>query len=151
MMHIRTPSCITLPRTATHCRKNNTLQHTAAHCNVVHQTAICCTKLQYIVPHCNTQSIEPTHMTSFPHIWLGAASHCNTLQHTATHCNTLRHTATHCNAWHDHCLIDAELPRTATHWNTLQHTATHCSTPYNTLQRNTAHCTTHYSILHSTL
>ena len=35
-----------------------------------------------------------------------AATHCNTLQHTATHCNTLQHTATHCN--------------------TLQHTATHC-------------------------
>ena len=35
-----------------------------------------------------------------------AATHCNTLQHTATHCTTLHHTATHCN--------------------TLQHTATHC-------------------------
>ena len=41
----------------------------------------------------------------------GAATHCNTLRHTATHathCNTLQHTATHCN--------------------TLQHTATHCNT-----------------------
>jgi len=26
-----------------------------------------------------------------------AATHCNTLQHTATHCNTLQHTVTHCN------------------------------------------------------
>ena len=26
-----------------------------------------------------------------------AATHCNTLQHTATHCNTRQHTETHCN------------------------------------------------------
>ena len=25
----------------------------------------------------------------------GAATYCNTLQHTATHCNTLQHAATH--------------------------------------------------------
>ena len=30
-------------------------------------------------------------------VW--AATHCNTLQHTATHCNTLQHTATHCRAY----------------------------------------------------
>ena len=35
--------------------------------------------------------------------WCDAATHCNTLQHTATHCNTLQQT----------------------HGNTLQHTATH--------------------------
>jgi len=57
-----------------------------------------------------------------------AATHCNTLQHTATHCNTLQHrgntlqhTATHCNT----------LQHTVTCCITLHHTATHC----NTLQR----------------
>jgi len=41
-----------------------------------------------------------------------AATHCNTLKHTATHCNTLQHTATLCNA----------LQRTATHAHTLYYT-----------------------------
>ena len=82
---------------------------------------------------------------------LSAATHCNTLQHTATqqhtawtvaccidirsrytlqhaakHCNTLQHTTTHCHTQ----------PHTATHCNTLQHTVTHC----NTLQNTATHC-----------
>ena len=52
----------------------------------------------------------------------GAATRCNTLQHTATRCSTLQHTATQCNT----------LQHTATRCNTLQHTATH----YSTLQHN---------------
>jgi len=48
---------------------------------------------------------------------LGAATHCNTLQHTATHCNTLQHTATHCNT----------LQHTATHCNSPRHITTHCN------------------------
>jgi len=54
-----------------------------------------------------------------------AATHCNTLQHTATHCNTLQHTATHCNT----------LQHTATYCNTLQHTAAHCNTLQHTATR----------------
>jgi len=68
---------------------NNTLQHTATHCNAgsgcVGSVGCCesCNALKAqggpIAPQC----IQVTH--------------CNTLQHTATHCNTLQHTATHCN------------------------------------------------------
>ena len=54
---------------------NQTLQHTATHCNT----------LQHTVTHCNT--LQHT------------AAHCNTLQHTATHCNTLQHTATPEPSW----------------------------------------------------
>jgi len=70
-----------------------------------------------------------------------AATHCNTLQHTATkhqhttnilqhaptHCNTLQHTAT------KHKVIAAN-DDIAIHCNTLQHTTTHCNAP----SRNTA-------------
>ena len=71
-----------------------------------------------------------------------AATHCNTLQHTATHCDTLQHTATrtggiccrfaathqqHCNSLHyaaPYCTIRTILHRTAPHCITPQHTAT---------------------------
>ena len=81
-----------------------------------------------------------------------AATHCNTLQHTAAQCNTLqhtdrrhpvhfcycntrRHTATYCNTQRTGvpCVF-----ATATLCNSLQHTATHC----NTLQHTAARCST---------
>jgi len=54
-----------------------------------------------------------------------AATHCNTLQHTATRCNTLQHAATRCNT----------LQHAATRCNTLQHAATHCNMPQHTATR----------------
>jgi len=63
-----------------------------------------------------------------------AATHCNTLQHTAPHCITLHRTATHCNT----------LQHSATHCNTLKRTATHC----NTLQQTATHCNT-YTLSHT--
>ena len=83
------------------------------------------------------------------HYVRNAATHCNTLQHTATRCNT----AIHCNKVVT--LDDDRLPRillldpsaginlfhyvknAATHCN-LQHIATHC----NTLQHTVIHCDT---------
>jgi len=62
---------------------------------------------------------------------IGAATHCNTLQHylqhTATHCNTLQlqHIATHCNTTCAQAGINYEQYRRC---NTLQHIATHCNT-----------------------
>ena len=70
----------TLQHTATHC---NTMRHTATHGNTQQHTAIRCNTLQHTAKHCNTQQ--------------HTATHGNTPQHTATHCNTLQHTATHCN------------------------------------------------------
>jgi len=69
-----------------------------------------------------------------------AATHCNTLQHTAAHCNTLQ-TARHCNkGWicgvHLSLALFFTLRHTVTHCNTLQHTMTHC----NTLQHTATHC-----------
>jgi len=46
---------------------------------------------------------QGTHIRTHTRHFTLAATHCNTLQHTATHealyarCNTLQHTATHCN------------------------------------------------------
>jgi len=68
--------------------------------------------LQHTAAHCNTPVLQMPL----------AATHCNTLQHTATHCNTLQHTATHL------CFRCRWLQHTATHCNTLQHIATHCNT-----------------------
>ena len=104
---------------ATH---NNTLQHTATHCNTMQTHVI----WQHTAIHC--KSLQRT------------ATHCNTLQHTAIHCNTLQvsatqqqHTATHCNS--RYFLLQTRnkascntLQQTATHCNTLQHTATPCNT-----------------------
>ena len=52
-----------------HC---NTLQHTATHCDTLHNHDA------FIVRHSATP-----------------ATHWHTLEHIATHCNTLQHTATH--------------------------------------------------------
>jgi len=52
-----------------------------------------------------------------------AATHCNTLQHTAAHYSTLQHTAARCST----------LQHAATRCNTLQHAATRCDTLRNTL------------------
>jgi len=73
----------TLQHTATHC---NTLQHTATHCNntsTLQRTERRCHTLKRTETHCN--ALQCT------------AMHCNALQHTAAHCNTLQHAATRCN------------------------------------------------------
>jgi len=88
------------------------LQHTATHCNTLHNT------LQHTTQHCNTLQPTATHCSTPQH----TTTHYTTLQHAATHCNTLKHTATHHNTLHN----------TATHCTTLQHTTTHHNTQHNT-------------------
>jgi len=71
-----------LPHTAPHC---NTLQHTATHSNTLQHTATHCNTLQHTAAmwesHSNKYERESLHHT---------AIHCNTLQHTATHCRHVR-------------------------------------------------------------
>ena len=76
--------CITLQRTATHCK------HTTTHCNTLHHNVSHFNTLQHTATHCNTLQHTATHCITLHH----TAMHCNALQHTATHCNTLQHTAT---------------------------------------------------------
>ena len=100
----------------------NTLQHTAAHWNMLQHTmphthrslqhrsrhsdsiATCCNTLQHILPHAATNTATRTQITATSkplfRFYL-AATHCNTLQHIATHCNTRCYTHT------DHCNIEA--------------------------------------------
>jgi len=86
----------TLQHTAT-THSNNTLQHTATHCNTLQHTATYCNILQHTATHCNAQCPRTTRN------WLHALQHtattrCSALQqHAATRCNRLQHTATHCN------------------------------------------------------
>jgi len=107
---------------------NNTLQHTAMHCNALPWSI-----LGVFVRHWNHKQ-KNIGFICLALKWrrgnngVGAtwsapglqhiATRCNTLQHTATRCNILQHTVTHCNT----------LQLTATHCYTLQHAATHCST-----------------------
>jgi len=91
----------------TYC--NNTLQHTATHCNLNS------TPQHVMTTHVST---TPTHVRRLPHCnntlqQHTATSHCNNTlqQHTATsHCNNTQqnHTAT------THCIIT--LQHSATHW-----------------------------------
>jgi len=68
------------------------LQHTAAHCNRLQQTATQCSATQYNTQHsCSTCGIRALHHT---------ATRCNTLQHAATRCYILQRTATHTS----HCI-----------------------------------------------
>jgi len=82
-------------------------------------------------------------------LFICAATHCNTLQHTATRCNTLHHAASHCNTLqhkgrallpHHAGPYDVMALRTsaATHCNTLQYTMTYC----HTLQHTATRCST---------
>jgi len=110
------------------------LQHTATHCNTLHHTAT----------HCNTLQHTATRYTSLHH----TAQHCNKLQRTRdAHVNESWHTTTHawCTRWwgrtrwwvrahkrnqwppvpHMPSLVEQSLQHTATHCNTLQHTAPH--------------------------
>jgi len=68
---------------------------------------------------------DGTHVT-------GAATRCNTLQHTATHSllTTLQHTATHCNTLiaDDYQEDGTYVTGIATHNSILQHTAAYCNT-----------------------
>ena len=102
---------------------------------------------------------------SAPWLWSPrAATHCDTLQHTATTCSLCLFLCVyHCFCVASTCRFETgaeqlssarhcnTLQHAATHCNTLQHTATHC----NTLQHIATHCNTlqhtatHCNILHS--
>jgi len=90
------------------------MQHAVIHCSTLHHTATGgCLRKICAATHCNTLQHTAIHGNTLQHI----AIHCNTLHKTikhAPHCTALHHTALHCNA----------PQRTAMHCNTLQHTAT---------------------------
>ena len=73
---------------------------------------------------------------TLPPKWVGAAIHCNTLQHTTARCSTLQHTATRYGTLEHTSTLCNTLQQSATHCSTLQHTATN----YNKLQHTVAHC-----------
>jgi len=126
-----------------------TLQHTAAHCNTLHETCWCCfwpcecSCLLHTATHWNTPLHTATHCNTLHEMrWccfltcelsllLYTATYCNTLQHTATHtkvceclcihCNILQHTATHTKVFGCLCVLQATI-----------HCNTHCNTRYNT-------------------
>ena len=84
-------------------------------CSVMQCVAVCCSVLQCIAVfsdgaikqsktaaktqqgHNKAQQGCSSLTSDWVRLWVLAATHCNTLQHTATHRNTLQHTATHCN------------------------------------------------------
>ena len=128
-------------------------EHTATHCNTLHDTATHCTTLQHTATHRNT--LQHTLHTATPvcmsrihqnRLLSLSATHWNTLQltatnyNTATHCNTLQHAATRCNtlqhtrpcpgfAKTSFSLSSSfSLQHSATHCNILQHDATYCNT-----------------------
>jgi len=82
----------------------NTLQHTASHCNATRCNTLqhtgcsrhLCNTLQHSSTHWNTPQHTTTHQIRTPPLQ-HTATHCKTLQHAATHCNTLQHAATRCN------------------------------------------------------
>ena len=106
--------CDTLQHTATHC---NTPQHTATYCDTLQQTATHCNTPSFVLPqsivsYCKRSPIARGLCEEFycnriarglcPIDTRGlcarcvllrcpiAATHCNTLQHTATYCDTLQ-------------------------------------------------------------
>jgi len=91
---------------------NNTLQHTATHCNTLQHT------------HTQTQLSRVRAFVNF------TASYCNTLLHSAvyihSHCNILQHTATHCTT-QQHPAMHLHHDNTHKHCNTLQHIAAYCN------------------------
>jgi len=135
------------------------MQHTA-HCNTLH---VATHTLQHTATHCNTlrestrKSVPPRARSRGDGCGKcvrggggleAAATHCNTLQHTAQHCNILHHTATPCNTL-QHTTTRISLvfvlcsvcvggrtlmpeqhtaTQTATKCDILQYTATHCNT-----------------------
>jgi len=141
--HFPASYCNTLQHAATHC---NTLQHTATHYRVPNKLRRC-----YFASHFLPMSpVGKAHLAGIDmqdngdetfSRRLSAATHCNTLQHTATlqatatYYKTMQHTTTPCNT----------LQQIATHCNTLQHTAAyyktmqHTTTPCNTLQHTATH------------
>jgi len=82
--------CMPSSLTATH---DNTLQHTATRCIMLHHAASHWYTLQHTQTICREARINccmPSALT---------ATRCNLLQHAAIHCcHTLQRTATHCNA-----------------------------------------------------
>ena len=100
------------------------LQHIATHCPTLQRTA---------TTHSDGESRVRGYRGYDSLTLKGAATHCNTLQHTETHCNILQHTATRCNAqtrWREQITWTQKLGLTHSgrRCNTLQHTATHCNT-----------------------
>jgi len=82
--------------------------------------------LQHTATHCNSPWM---HSWNHSHP-LAAATHCNTLQHTATHCNTRQHTSTHGNTLQLTLKAQLKSVSSISSSNTLQHTATHCNSPW---------------------
>jgi len=102
-------------------------------------------KSQHAATHCNT--LQHT-ATQWHHSALSlvpivksqhAATHCNTLQRNATHCNTLQHTATQCHYLSLWLVRICKSQHAATLCNALQKIATHCC---NTLLHTATYCYT---------
>jgi len=106
-----------------------------------HDSLICVT---WLIHKCGmTNSHSCGQIPANAHV-LGAATRCNTLQHTAIcpqaatcersnsrHCNTLQRAATRCNTLQHACRqppANAHILGTAIHCNTMQHAATCCNT-----------------------
>jgi len=116
------------------------LQHTAKHCNALHDTA------RYVVK--TLQHREALQHRALKHVDdLPSLQHCKAMETESScryilmcSCNTLQHTATYCNTERRSTLTACP------HYNTVQNPATHCNTLqhtaalYNTLQHTTTHC-----------
>ena len=91
--------------------------------------------------HCNTLQHTALHRTVAQCITLQlTAMHCATLHHTEMPCNTMQHPATSCST------LDT-LQHAATHCNTLQHTATRCNiltSSHTTDRQSTTRSTTRF-------
>ena len=130
--------------TATHlnasrkCKRDNTLQHTATHCNTLQHTN-CLSLLKKGRAHG-----PPTSLHTEKHT---IQTHCNTSQHTAIHHSTLQQRVSHIHVFAYLKYVQSNiLHPTAAHLNALQqrvshihisaylkyihykHTATHCYT-----------------------
>jgi len=121
----------------THC--NNTLQHTAIHCNTPSERAIERAHDAHTLQHsatgyCNTPSEGAKERARVQHTdELGGTRSCSTRKSTIhTHCNSLQqHTAIHCNNTLQFTATTLQFTATTLQFTatTLQFTAiTHCNT-----------------------
>ena len=92
--------------------KTCTLQTTAQHWRLLHNTAEHCTTIQTTAQYCRPIHNTADHYTTLP----TTAQHCRPLHNTADPCTTLHITAQHCKTLHN----------SADPCKTLQTTAQHC-------------------------
>jgi len=140
--------CNALQRTATHCNALHRNRN-APHCTALHRTATHCNALQHVAPHCISQRLVITSVSSFVcmlarmrhtcintytriHIHTCIKTHTHTYKNTHAHTHKPTHEGTcaqtdtpFSSAWslHErvaHCNTNA-LPR--------KHSAIHCNTP----------------------